>query len=81
MNKRIDLKSAVAGLAIGLTIMLATGAATPKPTAIGRFQISGTASHAVVIDTATGQVWSAFLQQNAGKTDGDFWQAKVGEGR
>ena len=78
MNSKIDIKSALLGLALGVVITL-TLAATTLPGRIGRFQIAGTANHGLVLDTATGQVWSAFFLPNEGKTDPAYFQPKLGD--
>ncbi len=56
--------------------MIALGA-TYSGIAIGRFQVAGTASHGLVVDTATGQVWSSYLPQNGGKNDQNFFSPKL----
>ena len=70
--KRFDTKSALLGLAAGVLLTFALGAAASGGGQIGRFQVAGTASQAVIIDTATGKAWTAFLSQNAGQTDPEF---------
>ena len=77
MNKKIEIKSALIGVAVGVVATLAIGASSPRATTVGRYQIGGTASHGLIIDSATGQAWSAYLPQQSGKTDGDFWTSKV----
>jgi hypothetical protein len=62
MNHSIDTKSALIGLCVGITAMLALGASSPTTRPVGRYQIGGTATHGLVIDTATGQVWTQYLQ-------------------
>jgi hypothetical protein len=78
MNKKIDIKSALIGLSVGVVVMLGIAAAS-SPGTVGRYQISGTGNHGLVIDTVTGQVWSGFFSSGGGKTDGDFFQPKNGE--
>ena len=77
MNTKIDIKSALFGLAVGVLAMLGIAAAS-SPGTVGRYQIAGTGNHGLVLDTATGQVWSGFLNPNGDKTDGDFFQPKSG---
>ena len=79
MNNNINIKSALIGLCIGVVAMLAIGATSSQPSAVGRYQLGGTASHGLVIDTATGQVWSKYLPQDRGNTDGDFAKPKLEE--
>ena len=72
---KIDLKSALLGLSLGVFATAAVGASS-SPGALGRYQIGGTSEHGLVIDTATGRVWQAFLPTGSGSTDGDFFTAK-----
>jgi hypothetical protein len=78
MNTKIDIKSAMLGLVFGILVTLVVAAAS-SPGPVGRYQIAGTAAHGLVLDTATGQAWSAFLPTAQGKTDADFYQPKLGE--
>ncbi len=80
MNTKIDLKSASLGLVMGILCGFAMGAMpTTLPGQIGRFQIAGTGNHGLLLDTATGQVWTGFFSSSGGKTDGDFFQSKIAE--
>ena len=79
MNTKIDIKSALIGLGTGVLIMVGVGAASSG--SAGRYQIAGTANHGMVMDTVTGQVWSTFLSSSGGRTDGDFYQPKIGQNR
>ena len=78
MNTKIEIKSAVIGLGVGVLVTLGIAAASSSGS-IGRYQVGGTGSHGLVIDTATGQVWRSYLPPNDGGTDGDFFKAKLGE--
>jgi hypothetical protein len=78
MNTKIDIKSALFGLGVGVLATLAM-AATSSPGTIGRYQVAGTGNHGLVIDTATGQVWTGYFNPAGGKTDGDFFRPKIGE--
>ena len=78
MNTKIDIKSALLGLSVGVLAMLGIAAAS-SPGSVGRYQIAGTGNHGMVLDTATGQVWSTFLSSSGGKADADFYQSKLGE--
>ena len=79
MNHPIDIKSALIGLCLGVTAMLALGASSPTSGPVGRYQIAGTATYGLVIDTATGQVWRAHLPANPRISDVDFFKSKAGE--
>jgi hypothetical protein len=78
MNTKIDIKSAVFGLGVGILVMLGVAAASSRDTN-GRYQVAGTGNHGLVVDTATGQVWSAYFSSTGGNTDGDFFKAKIGD--
>ena len=78
MNTKIDIKSAVLGLGVGVLVALGIAAAS-SPGSVGRYQVAGVGNHGLVIDTATGQVWSGYFLSNEGKTDGDFFQPKIGD--
>jgi hypothetical protein len=75
---KIDLKSALCGLVIGVLAILAIGA-TNASNDLGRYRLVGTTSYAMIIDSQTGRVWNAkFLTLNEFKaTDGDFYSVKV----
>lgn len=76
MKNTFDLKSATIGLLLGIIVILGAGAAASKSTHVGRFQIGGTTSHAVILDTATGKAWRCYLPPNGGSTDSIFWKEK-----
>ena len=71
MNTKIEFKSALFGLGNGILVTLAV-AATARSGPVGRYQVAGTATHGLVIDTTTGQVWSKYLPQQSGSSDADF---------
>ncbi len=78
MNIKIDIKSAMVGLVLGMLVMLIIGAAAP-PASVGRYQISGTSGHGMVLDTATGEVWTKHLPVDRGGVDVNFSNPKNGE--
>jgi hypothetical protein len=79
MNTKIDIKSALIGLLLGIVATVAIAAAS-SPGQVGRYQISGTANFGLVVDTATGQVWTMFFSSSGGKHDGEvFYQPKAGQ--
>ncbi len=78
MKKTIDIKSALAGLAAGVLVTLAIAAAS-SPSTNGRFQIAGTSNQGLILDTQTGRVWSGYFPPNQGRTDPDFFSAKIDE--
>jgi hypothetical protein len=75
--KNLDSKSALLGLAVGVLLTLTLGAATSGINSIGRFQVAGTASHGIIVDTQTGRAWTIFLSQNGGNSDAEFKKAKT----
>ena len=77
MNNKIDIKSVLIGVCVGVLAILAIGASSPQTSVVGRYQLGGTASHGLVIDTVTGKVWSKHLPQNRGNTDADFAEPKL----
>ena len=66
--KKLDLRSALLGLAAGVVVMAALGAATGGGPVgpVGRYQVGGTASHGIIVDTQTGKAWTAFFPQHGG---------------
>jgi hypothetical protein len=79
MNTKIDIKSALIGLLLGVLASVAIAAASSSGQA-GRYQVAGTGNQGLVLDTATGQVWTMFFSSSGGRTDGDaFYQPKVGQ--
>jgi hypothetical protein len=73
MSNTIDMRSALLGLGLGVLVTLGV-AATSSSTPVGRYQVAGTSNHGLIIDTATGRVWSGYFSSLQGKTDGDFFE-------
>jgi hypothetical protein len=78
MNTKIDIKSALIGLGVGVLVAVGIAAATPTGP-VGRYQISGTSNQGLVLDTATGRVWKAYFTPSSGLTDPDFFKPKFGQ--
>ena len=76
MKTQLELKSAVIGLLAGIVGTLAIGASSSTPT-VGRYQVAGTASQGLVVDTVTGQVWTQFTPSGSGSSDNDFALPKL----
>ena len=80
MKQKIDMKSALLGLLTGAGLVLLVGAAANPNTNYGRYQaaISDDGGAALVIDTATGQVWrhTSYSSLNNHK---DFFEPKTGK--
>ena len=78
MKITIDLRSAFIGLVAGVLLILTLGAVSPgRPSSGAQYEVAGTHSHAVIINTQTGQAWTAFLPPGSGHTDGDFKAPKL----
>jgi ABC-type phosphate transport system permease subunit len=85
MNTKIDIKSAVIGMVVGVLVTVGIAAETAPITRVGRYQIVSNAnnggqggSHSLVIDTVTGRVWMGCLPSSS-KSDDDFFQPKSAE--
>ena len=76
--KKIDMKSLLVGMILGVCMLLALGASTGKQADIGKYQVvCPDQSTCFVIDTTTGQVWRRFGEshgQNYGSPD--QWKKK-----
>jgi hypothetical protein len=70
----MDIKVArfLGGCIVGASVILAIAVRSPN----GRYQMTTTAGHAYVLDTATGQVWEKYAPPNEGTTDPAFSGAK-----
>jgi hypothetical protein len=81
MINKIDLKSALGGLIVGVLAMFALGAATSPNDEVGRYQIQtcpgNPTGYAVLLDTATGKVWMANGAGNQLRSDADFFNPKI----
>ncbi len=76
MKSKIHIKSALFGLTLGVVATFAVAASTSSGS-VGRYQIAGTANHGLVLDTVTGQVWSAFFLPNQWTTYPGYFQPKL----
>ena len=78
MKITIDLRSAFVGLVAGVVLMFTLGATIGSNVGSGQvYQVAGTHAHAVIVNTATGQAWSAYMNPNGGTTDADFKAPKL----
>jgi hypothetical protein len=75
--KKIDIKSLLVGMILGVCVLLALGAATGKQADIGRYQVAcpDNPNTCFVIDTTTGQLWQRRSTNSKGKDLGspDQW--------
>ncbi|HZR17436.1 MAG TPA: hypothetical protein VFE51_08920 [Verrucomicrobiae bacterium] len=77
MRLKFDFRSGLLGLCGGLLATLVI-AGTNSPAPVGKYQVSGSASFFVIVDTTTGQAWLGNFHDaaNTKATDPDFFQAK-----
>ena len=76
MKNKIDAKSALLGILVGILTMSTIGAVRPGP--VGRLQISGTGNFGLLVDTTTGKVWRCFFSPSGGAHDGErFFAPKL----
>ncbi len=85
MKMKIDIKSAVIGLALGILVSFGVAATTPASSPHGRYQIVSNVnnggqggSHSLILDTMTGKAWVGYVS-SSGKSDDDFFQPKNSE--
>ncbi len=86
MNTKIDIKSAVIGLAVGVLVTLGLAGTTSSGSPAGRYQITTSVNnggqggiYGLVIDTLTGKVWLASLPASVSRSDDDFFRPKSAE--
>jgi hypothetical protein len=80
MSRTIDFKSALIGGLSTVVILCLLGAVSyVHPDEYGRFQIQTNDSHAFVLDSATGQVWSGIFSETATGYEDNFHAAKADE--
>ena len=65
MHRTIDMKSVlIGGLLVALILCVVGAVSFAQPEEYGRFQIETNDSHAFILDSATGQVWSSIFLGN-----------------
>ena len=79
MKSTFDLKSMLFGTVVAAAFVVGLGANARDANEVGRFQVSASANHALVIDTRTGKVWEKYLMSSSGVTDKDFKSSKLDE--
>jgi hypothetical protein len=80
MNAKLDINSALGGLALGVLLTVAVGASTGQSNhSCGRFEIAGANAQFVIIDTTTGQGWLGDFHDslNLPSHDALFFQPKL----
>ena len=77
MKSRIDLKSAVLGLGIGVLTIVAIAAGDSTQNRVGRYQLGGNqVGPTLMIDTVTGQVWGINSTTAQLRNDPEFFTRK-----
>jgi hypothetical protein len=82
MKPKIDLKSCLIGVLLGIAAMLVVAAESPpQMNQVGRYQITGSLNYFMILDTKTGKVWTQNLPSNsnhgiARDSDADFFATK-----
>jgi hypothetical protein len=82
MKPKIDLKSCLIGVLLGIAAMLVVAAESPpQSNQVERYQITGSLSYFMILDTKTGKVWTQNLPSNSNHgvprdPDADFFTAK-----
>lgn len=67
MKMHVDLRSVCFGGILTAVLFCLIGSVSfVQPEEFGRFQMVTNASHAFVLDSATGEVWSAAFEDTAG---------------
>jgi len=77
MQSKVEVRSVLFGVLLGVLLMASFGAVANPAGAPGRFVIETNEAHAFVLDTATGQVWEKFTPSSQGQTDNEFARPKL----
>ena len=78
MHRTIDMKSVlIGGLLVALILCVVGAVSFAQPEEYGRFQIETNDSHAFILDSATGQVWSSIFLGNLFGPDPNFHAIKA----
>ena len=79
MNPKIDLKSALCGLAVGVLAMFVVGTTENSSSSpFGRYQTAAAYGFFMTVDTATGQAWLANVAQpGVSGIPADFFEKRV----
>jgi hypothetical protein len=73
---KIDLKSALCGIVVGVLAVLVIAAET-SPHQTGKYQIAGSLNYFLIIDTQTGKVWTGNFPSNGSRpVDVGFFDIK-----
>ena len=78
MNMKVDLKSALCGIVVGVLAMLVIAAADSSANVVGKYQAAGGAGFFLILDTASGKAWFANVSaNNLTHIDKGFFEAKL----
>ena len=78
MHGTIDTKSVlIGGLLVALILCVVGAVPFAQPEEYGRFHIETNDSHAFILDSATGQVWSSIFLGNLFGPDPNFHAIKA----
>ena len=78
MHGTIDTKSGlIGGLLVALILCVVGAVSFAQPGEYGRFHIETNDSHAFILDSATGQVWSSIFLGNLFGPDPNFHAIKA----
>ena len=86
MHRSIDIKSVLIGILLAALVLCVIGAVPiTLPEEYGRFQITTNESHAFILDSSTGQVWSSLFHVSPDSglmvaDDPEFHAIKTGHG-
>lgn len=80
MKIQIDIKSAIIGLALGISAIFCLGSETSS-NPVGKYQVQTGVSNGmgfgIIIDTQTGEAWGMLLGKDwSSNKSGQFWDAK-----
>jgi len=75
MTTKMDVKSALVGLIVGIAVVTTIAAVENNSEPVGRYQASAASGFLVILDTQTGKAWGATPPGVPTLHDG-FWEKK-----
>ena len=75
---KIDTKSMLCGLIVGIIAITAIAAVENNSEPVGRYQTAAAAGFVVILDTQTGKAWGA-TPPGVPTTHDGFWEKKSGK--
>jgi hypothetical protein len=73
---KIDAKSMLCGLIVGIAAVMAIAAVENSPAPVGRYQTAAASGFIVILDTQTGKAWGASTP-GVPTTHEGFWEKKT----